>query len=192
MRSTMVCLALLIGSIAAAAADPPPCVEVPCPADAATVQRVFASAVEHDWIDVVEIGRSAGGRPLSAVHLARTTGSPKSWRLLFVGQQHGDELAGKDALLQLIVRISEDPEALPTDVDLWIVPVANPDGAAAGRRRNDAGADLNRDHLLLSQPETRALAPARAGTCGRTLWSTATSSTVRAPTTARGAGRSGR
>jgi len=158
MRTIMTCSALMLGWISvAAAAGVAPCVELTCPADPATVERVLATAAERDWIDVVEIARSAGGRPLSAVHAARADGSVTSWRVLLIGQQHGDEPAGKDALLHLVHRISEDPELVPPGVDLWIVPVANPDGAAAGRRRNDADADLNRDHLLLSQPETRAL-----------------------------------
>jgi len=42
-------------------------------------------------------------------------------------------------------------------LSIVIVPRANPDGAAADRRVLASGVDLNRDHLLLSQPETRAL-----------------------------------
>ena len=38
-----------------------------------------------------------------------------------------------------------------------IVPRVNVDGAAADRRVLASGADANRDHLLLSQPEVRAL-----------------------------------
>ena len=37
------------------------------------------------------------------------------------------------------------------------MPMVNPDGAEAGTRRNAAGADLNRDHVTLVQPETQAL-----------------------------------
>src|SRR5438093_1084095 len=42
-------------------------------------------------------------------------------------------------------------------ISVIIVPRGNPDGAAADRRVLAGGADPNRDHLLLSQPETRAL-----------------------------------
>jgi hypothetical protein len=42
-------------------------------------------------------------------------------------------------------------------VTVWIVRLANVDGAAADKRVLASGADPNRDHLLLSQPEVRAL-----------------------------------
>ena len=151
----LVMLAVGLGTPVAAAAEP--CTELPCPADPAAVDRVLASAAEREWVEVLEIGRSAGGRPLRVVHVVGSAGKDPVWRLLLVGQQHGDEPAGKDALLHLIRRMSEDRAAVPPGLELWIVPVANPDGAAADRRRNDAAADLNRDHLLLAQPETRAL-----------------------------------
>ena len=98
-------------------------------------------------------GKSTEGRPLYLVHL----GHGGKWRILFYAQQHGNEVAGKDALLYLIRDIVRDPKLLPADVDLWVVPMVNPDGAAAVARRNGAGADLNRDHLSLEQPETQAL-----------------------------------
>jgi hypothetical protein len=133
-----------------------PCTVVPCPADLSAVELLLTEADTREWITVTEEGRSAGDRPLYAVHLDRG-GDAEKWRVLLVGQQHGDEHAGKDALLHLIARVARDAHALPQDVDLWVVPMANPDGAEADRRRNDAGADLNRDHLLLGQPETRML-----------------------------------
>jgi hypothetical protein len=95
------------------------------------------------------------GRSVYLVHAAR--GAAPSFRVLFYAQQHGDEVSGKDALLYLLRDIARDPGLLPPDVDLWVFPMVNPDGAEAGTRRNAAGADLNRDHVVLEQPETQAL-----------------------------------
>ena len=106
-------------------------------------------------ITVSQEGTSAGGRPVYLIHASRSTAA--TWRILFYGQQHGNEVSGKDALLYLIRDIAARPELLPRDVDLWIMPMINPDGAVADKRRNDAGFDLNRDHMVLEQPETQAL-----------------------------------
>jgi Zinc carboxypeptidase len=100
-------------------------------------------------------GTTTKGRSIYLVHLGRS--AQPAWTILFYAQQHGDEISGKDALLYLIRDISEHPERLPEDVSVWIVPMMNPDGAEAGTRVNGAGADLNRDHITLDQPETRAL-----------------------------------
>jgi Zinc carboxypeptidase len=103
-------------------------------------------------------GRTAQGRNLYLVHLTRVPeGAPAAWKILFYSQQHGDELSGKDALLYLAREIARKPSLLPPDVDLWMMPMVNPDGAEAGTRRNSAGTDLNRDHIALEQPETQAL-----------------------------------
>jgi len=95
------------------------------------------------------------GRSVYLVHASR--GGTPSFRVLFYAQQHGDEVSGKDALLYLVRDIARDPALLPPGVDLWVVPMVNPDGAEAGTRRNADGADLNRDHMVLEQPETQAL-----------------------------------
>ncbi|NUP91040.1 MAG: succinylglutamate desuccinylase/aspartoacylase family protein [Candidatus Sumerlaeia bacterium] len=116
---------------------------------------LVAWADEAAHVETEEIGRSAEDRPLFLVHL-RGPGEP-SWRVMFIGQQHGDEHAGKDALCHLIRDLAEHPERLAPGVDLWIVPQANPDGSEADRRTNANRMDLNRDHLVLSQPETRAI-----------------------------------
>jgi hypothetical protein len=106
-------------------------------------------------ISVSVEGTSAGGRPLYLVHATRSVTA--TWRIFFYAQQHGDEVSGKDALLYLVRDIAREPDLLPRDVDLWIMPMVNPDGAEADKRRNSAGTDLNRDHIVLEQPETQAL-----------------------------------
>jgi hypothetical protein len=100
-------------------------------------------------------GTSTQGRSLIAVRLRR--GDDVRWRVLFYAQQHGDEVAGSNALLYMIRDVARDPSLLPADVEVWVMPRVNPDGGEAGTRRNGAGADLNRDHMTLDQPETQAL-----------------------------------
>lgn len=100
-------------------------------------------------------GKTAQGRSVFLVHASHGGNPP--FRILFYAQQHGDEVSGKDALLYLIRDIVREPALLPKDVDLWVMPMMNPDGAEAGTRKNSAGADLNRDHVTLFQPETEAL-----------------------------------
>jgi len=75
-----------------------------------------------------------------------------------IGQQHGKRPAGGEAMLVLAAALSYGELASLLDrLSIVIVPRANPDGAAADRRVLASGVDLNRDHLLLSQPETRPL-----------------------------------
>jgi len=107
-------------------------------------------------LSVQELTRSPEGRTIPLVHLRRP-GARNPLRVLLVAQQHGDEVSGKDALLFLLRDFAAAPDSFPSDLELWLVPMLNPDGAEGGRRNNGAGVDLNRDHLLLSQPETRAL-----------------------------------
>jgi hypothetical protein len=111
------------------------------------------------------IGRSPQGRDIpvltfTAEGLAdpaaiRRLGRPVVW---FLGQQHGNEPAGGEAMLALASSLAKgDLVPLLAKLTVVIVPRVNVDGAAAGRRVLSSGADPNRDHLLLSQPEIRAL-----------------------------------
>ncbi len=108
------------------------------------------------FIEITEAGKSIEGRSLFLVHLSHNN-RKSNWKLFFYAQQHGNEPAGKDALIYLIKKIADDPDYLPKNVDLWIMPMVNPDGAEKKQRRNANDADLNRDHRLLTQPETRIL-----------------------------------
>jgi predicted deacylase len=132
------------------------------PASPAAVAASAPSAVHEER---VVIGTSAGGRDLVAVHrwaddATRTT--------LVIGSMHGDEPAGT----RVVRRLRSAP--VPARADLWLVPTVNPDGAAAGRRTNGHGVDLNRNFprhwveagegtatwsgpVPASEPETRAV-----------------------------------
>lgn len=84
----------------------------------------------------VVLGRSLEGRPIVVYEL----GDPASSRkVLVVGCLHGDECAGI-AILERLRRLG----AL-AGTDLWLLPDANPDGHAAGRRGNARSVDLNRN-----------------------------------------------
>ena len=140
-------------------------VQAPFPADHRAMRQTISygemsafleRVAQPGFITVTEEGRSTQGRKLFLVHLSRG-GAKARFRVLYYAQQHGDEVAGKDAQLTLIRDLAEHPERLPEDVDLYLMPMLNPDGAEAHQRLNGMGADLNRDHLLLAQPETQAL-----------------------------------
>jgi hypothetical protein len=155
------CLAFLLASPTALMAQPP---APDFPEDHHAIKRTISFAEMEAFLKSVDgkgpigvsvEGTSAGGRSLYLVHASRSV--MPAWRILFYAQQHGDEISGKDALLYLVREIARNPELLPRDVDLWIMPMVNPDGAEADTRRNSAGTDLNRDHIVLEQPETQAL-----------------------------------
>lgn len=115
---------------------------------------------------VLPMGKSQRGEALEALVLTRAAGTDAAAlaasgrpTVLLVGQQHGDEPAGSEALL-VIARELTQGLLRPTleRINVIIVPRANPDGALAGQRATAGALDMNRDHLLLNTPEAQALA----------------------------------
>ena len=111
------------------------------------------------------LGRSAQGRDIPYLVFTKeglsdaaaivALGRPILW---FIGLQHGNEPAGGEAMLALAARLADGGLVSALDrVTVVVVPRANPDGAAAFTRSTGSGADLNRDHILLTLPESRAL-----------------------------------
>ena len=74
--------------------------------------------------------------------------SPKA---LFVGGIHGNEKVGVYMVLRLIEVLLNgygDDRRVKNLVDqreIWFIPVLNPDGYVASRRKNARGVDLNRN-----------------------------------------------
>jgi len=106
------------------------------------------------------IGQSAGQRNLFALKFSeqgfgKDTGKIK---VLFFAQQHGNEQSGKEGVLLLAADLLK-PEFryIFNKIDLVLVPQVNPDGSEKNSRRNGHDMDLNRNHLILTEPETRAL-----------------------------------
>ncbi|MFT4243174.1 MAG: M14 family zinc carboxypeptidase [Acidovorax sp.] len=115
---------------------------------------------------LLRLGMSQRGEPILGLLATRAAGTElvdldKSNRptVVLIGQQHGDEPAGSEALLVIARELAQGLlEPLLDRINVVIVPRANPDGAAAGTRVTANGVDMNRDHLLLNTPEARALA----------------------------------
>ena len=115
---------------------------------------------------VLTLGRSQQGEAIQALVLARAAGTEAAAlrangrpTVLLVGQQHGDEPAGSEALLIVARELSQGLlQPVLERINVIIVPRANPDGAAAGQRATASGLDMNRDALMLNTPEAQALA----------------------------------
>jgi len=107
-------------------------------------------------VTITEAGKSVQGRPLYLVHINNKKNANPTKIFLFA-QMHGNEVSSKDALLYLAKNYAENPKKLPADVDLWLLPMLNPDGSVKYERRNANNVDLNRDQKHLTQPESITL-----------------------------------
>ena len=108
------------------------------------------------------IGTSVQGRKIVAYHL----GEPGKKKVVLISLMHGNEPAPRKILTNLV-------EGAPIHgVNLWVVPVYNPDGFARHTRKNAHGVDPNRNYPYkwapldgnyesgpkpASEPETRAM-----------------------------------
>ncbi len=108
------------------------------------------------------IGHSVQGRPIVAWHL----GQPGHTKVVLISLMHGNEPAPRRILTNL-------RDGAPIHhLDLWVVPVYNPDGFAHHTRKNAHGVDPNRNYPYkwvplnggyesgpgpASEPETRAM-----------------------------------
>ncbi|MFZ5518054.1 MAG: M14 family zinc carboxypeptidase, partial [Candidatus Zhuqueibacterota bacterium] len=78
--------------------------------------------------------------------------------VMVFAQQHGNEPSGKEALLMFLQEIRSQPgNRYFENLNLILLPMVNPDGNEAHRRRNNNGVDLNRNHVILTEPETQLL-----------------------------------
>ena len=130
-------------------------------ADGSEGQRAPRDAV----VQTVKIGESVRGRAILAHRLGEPAdnGVPT---VVLIGAMHGNEQRTRPALWSIL-----DGQPL-IGAELWVIPTYNPDGIAAGTRRNAHGVDLNRNFPYrwadldgnyesgprpASEPETRAV-----------------------------------
>jgi hypothetical protein len=106
------------------------------------------------------IGSSVQGRNLYALLFSGTTFGLDASKLkvLIFAQQHGNEQSGKEGALLLAKELLQAHNRyLFKKLDIAIVPQVNPDGSEVNKRRNANDMDLNRNHVILTEPETQAL-----------------------------------
>ncbi len=91
------------------------------------------------------IGYSVEGRPIQVY----TFGQGENQFLIIAGIHGGYEGNTVDLANQMLVYLSQHPQAVPGDGRLYLIPDMNPDAVARGRnadaRVNDNGVDLNRN-----------------------------------------------
>jgi hypothetical protein len=115
---------------------------------------------KSDLLKVEVLGNSVEGRNLFVLKFSSGEfgNDASKIRVLIFAQQHGNEQSGKEGTILLAQKLI-NPEYLYLfdKIDLAIVPQMNPDGSELNQRRNGNDTDLNRNHLILKEPETKAL-----------------------------------
>ncbi|MGB5855403.1 MAG: M14 family zinc carboxypeptidase [Oceanisphaera sp.] len=121
-----------------------------------------------DNAKLVQLGISAGGRPLEALLLSSSAGflqhsaseADKATVMIF-GSQHGNEPAGAEAMLQLARElVAGQHPGLLSRMNLVLMAMANPDGRDLASRHNADNDNTNIDYVALQASETRLLVDA--------------------------------
>lgn len=116
-------------------------------------------------VSVDTLGQSYEGRPMIAVKIGAKDDSPQRPNVLFMATYHAREWAATEVALRLIKYLSAPPgsnarvDSLVQTRDIWILPVANPDGyeytftgdrlwrkTRSPQAGGAFGVDMNRNH----------------------------------------------
>lgn len=127
---------------------------------------VRSGSADRATVKLLPLGRSQSDQPIEGLLFTKLPDTDpaaivKSGRItvMLMGQQHGDEPAGAEALLVIAQELAGGKlEPLLDRINVVMLARANPDGARDGSRVTASGIDMNRDHLLLKTPEAQALA----------------------------------
>ncbi len=115
---------------------------------------------KNPQLEVEVIGQSADNHNIYALKFSSSQfgKDPSKLKVLIFAQQHGNEQSGKEGALLLAGELLKpENQYLFEHIDLALIPQVNPDGAEKNKRRNGHDADLNRNHLILEEPEVIAL-----------------------------------
>lgn len=115
---------------------------------------------KSDLIKSEVMTKSVEGKELFAVYFSKVGFGKDELKIkvLIFAQQHGNEQSGKEGALLLINELLKpESQYLFDKIDFVLVPQMNPDGSEKNLRRNGNSMDLNRNHLILTEPETIGL-----------------------------------
>lgn len=129
-------------------------------------QELRAWDREHATLELLTIGKSAGGRPIYVARVAAPGGTPPDERAaVFVGANvNGSHNAGTEAALHLLRALLEAPAGSDAarrlaEQTFYVAPALNPDAhdalfstPRARRGGNDSRLDRDRDGLLAEDP----------------------------------------
>ena len=115
----------------------------------------FLQGVADDHPDITryyDLGSSVLGRSIRAIQIGDNPDLEEDEpEFRYISTIHGDEILGVEMCLYFVDDLTDnygsDPDltALVDGIDIWIVPLMNPDGFVSGSRYNAHGQDLNRD-----------------------------------------------
>ena len=101
---------------------------------------------------LVQIGSSGQNRPLLYLKISDNVGLDEvEPEFRYISSIHGDEVVGYDLMIRLIQLLTSSYGTdtritnLVDNTEIWINPMANPDGYVLQQRYNSAGIDLNRN-----------------------------------------------
>ena len=138
-------------------------------------EALKAWAQEHSEVcKLIQIGTSVKGRAIWALKIS-TNAQVHDFKPMvrFCGAHHGNEIASSETVLMFTKYILDNYETderignIVKNVEMWLIPMVNPDGVAKRSRYNANYKDLNRNYgyrfrpgwkagTPYSEPETRA------------------------------------
>ncbi|HWK26495.1 MAG TPA: M14 family zinc carboxypeptidase [Solirubrobacter sp.] len=133
-------------------------------------EAAYTAALDaaSDRVRVVELARTLENRPMNMLVIGYPkppdTAAEISAKPTYAlnCNVHGNEASGRESCFTMARQLAatEDPALLEllSRIVVLIVPSTNPDGRAHNTRGNTTGQDLNRDHALIEQNETKGLA----------------------------------
>jgi hypothetical protein len=138
------------------------------------VDQMEQAASDHPDILILDtLGYSVEGRMLLGAKISDNPNEEEDepeFRL--IGNHHGNEYMSVEIPLNMLHYLTDNYGSIPQithlvdDLEIWIIPMMNPDGHENGSRYNAHGVDLNRDYGyiwnydspgIFSQPETRVI-----------------------------------